>query len=73
MNEINSYSQLKEKKELKKEQLTYIKAKLYTDYYQLVYTKEKIKTGFDWWNKIMLGIEIYKQGKKICRYFKKKR
>jgi len=70
---IKSYSQLKEKKELKKEQLTYMKAKLYTDYYQFVYTTEKIRNGFDWWKKIMFGIEIYRQVKKICQYFRRQK
>jgi len=68
---IKSYSQLKEQKELKKEQLTNIKARLLADYYHFVYTKEKIKSGFDWWKRIMFGIEIYKQVKGIFSYFKK--
>ena len=70
---IKSYSQLKEKKELKQEQLTYIKARLYTDYYQLVYTTEKVKNGLGWWKKIMLGIQIYKQVREVFQHFKKHR
>ncbi|MDR1729865.1 MAG: hypothetical protein LBR52_04305 [Prevotellaceae bacterium] len=70
---IKSYSQLKEQKEFKKEQLLYVKAKLHADYYKYIYTKEKLISGLDWWKKIIVGIEIYKQAKGIFRHFRKKR
>ena len=69
---IKSYTQLQELKELKKEQLTYIKAKLYADYFQWVHTVERIRDGFNWWKNIMFGIEIYKQAKGIFQYFRKR-
>ena len=70
---IKSYSQLQERKALKKEQLTYMRAKLYTDYFQLIYTAEKIKDGLIWWKNILFGIEIYKQAKGIFQHFRKRR
>ena len=73
MCDIKSYSQLKKKKELKKEQLTYLKARLCADCYQLTYTTEKVRNGYVWWKRIMLGVEVYKQAGKIFQHFKKQR
>jgi hypothetical protein len=71
---IKSYSELKEKKELKKEQLIYVKTKLYADYFQLAYTATKLRdNGLNWWKKIMFGIRIYKQVREIFRHFKKRK
>jgi len=71
MQYIKSYSQLKELKELKHKQLSNAKVRLYADYYQLAYTSEKIKNGMDWWKKIMLGIQIYKQVRNVFHYFRR--
>ncbi len=67
---IKSYSQLKEKKELKKQQLDFLKVRLFADYYQLVYSAEKVKDGFNWWKRIMFGIQLYKQAREVFRRFR---
>jgi hypothetical protein len=67
---IKSYSELKEQMALKEERLTYIKTKLCADYSQLSY--RLMDDGFNWWKKIMLGIQIYKQAREVCRYFRQR-
>ena len=68
---IKSYSELKEKKALKKEQLAYIKAKLCVDYSQLAY--KLTDSGIVWWNRIMFGIQVCKQVKEVYQSFRQSR
>jgi predicted phosphoribosyltransferase len=67
---IKSYSELKERKELKKEQMAYIETKLCADYSQLTY--KLMDDGVNWWKKIMLGIQIYKQAREVYRHFRQR-
>jgi hypothetical protein len=68
--QIKSITQLREKKELKKEQIEYIKSRLYYHRNQFDYKQKQVKDGYNWIGKLLWGIEIFRQGKRIIQRVK---
>lgn len=68
---IRSITELKEKKEAKKEQLDEMKTRLYADYLEISFTTEKVKEQFSWLGKVVWMVQSYKQLKGIFSRFKK--
>jgi hypothetical protein len=67
--QVKSITQLREKKEIKKEQIEYAKTRLHLHWNQL----DSKRKNANWLGKLLWGIGLFKQGKKIVGRIKDSR